>query len=263
MIICYTICPSKHFKKMIMNTFSVPIQSRKNKNNFSNWSIPIKIADSMKLTQPEYKYIIISTDDKKLYFEGKFRISSKGKNNGMQIVIPKSFSNEITMYNKKHREKKLNFEIMELTDEKYIKYYSTLKTLRQLHQEFKFGRSPKIHEKFSESLIRYLLNLSKSNSNIYDAVDINDNNIEIKASTTSVGTVTINPNSKFDIIYWLYFNFDEDLLIIKKGKYSAFNEVFSGDKDKRFTVNLSKYLGEDSLYKKYRFDVDEGIIHLI
>jgi len=133
---------------------------------------------------------------------------------------------------------------MKLHKKDFCRYYKQYKELSLIHQKLFISKArPNIPALYSESLCRFLFNMQKSNNKEYDAV-LDDNQIEIKATSSKSGTTSINPYSKFDILYWLYFEVGKDCLSVTKIPYGNFEEAFSDidikkDKEQKLRMNIS------------------------
>lgn len=99
---------------------------------------------------------------------------------------------------------------MEITEEKYCSYYFALKNVYQLHKQYAFGKSPDIPSGFSESLCRHILNLTKGSDRTHDAVDVDGNHVEVKTTGSPEGKTTISNSNSFDILAWIFIEFDTD-----------------------------------------------------
>lgn len=119
----------------------------------------------------------------------------------------------------------------------FIDYYNIFKQLSNKHKELGFGHSPRLSEGFTENLCRYILNLYKIKGRDYDAIDNLGKKIEIKATTSERGTVTINSDVEFDYLLWMYFDLAQDKLSIYKIEYREFKSKFDVSSG-RITINL-------------------------
>ena len=221
------------------------------KTNFTNWHINSDEAKKLELNNAEDRYMVVTSADGKLHFEGKFRITTEGFNGsipkGFHISFPNVYAQEISYYNDNdgNDKKIMTFKILSLTDSYYANYYFKLKEINKIHIEYGFGKSSKIPGVFSESFIRYYYNLIKSQIQEFDAIDLAENKIEIKATSSKQGTVTINPKSKFDFLFWLKIDFENDEFIVYKANYSIFQEYLEkNNSKKRATITLNKFLKE-------------------
>jgi hypothetical protein len=131
-----------------------------------------------------------------------------------------------------------------MIERKFCDYYYALKAVYLLHIEHKFGRSPDIPQGFSEALCRQVLGLSKCEDRTHDAEGPDGLKYEIKATGTSEGTTTISKSSRFDVLVWLFIDFQSDAVHITRIPYSAFGlEGGSG----RQTVTLSSIAKRNQL----------------
>lgn len=103
-----------------------------------------------------------------------------------------------------------------ISDPRYSAYYFALKRVYELHKEFSFGKTPDIPSGFSESLCRYILGAKPADSRVHDAVSRDGMRLEIKATGTPEGKTTISRSSCFDVLIWLYIDFDKDSVIVYK-----------------------------------------------
>ncbi len=211
-------------------------------------------AKELGLLKATSKYMNIKTIDNKICFDGVFRISTKGSEEGFQIVLTQPYASEIDNYNKIHPNKVLEFTIFNLAEEELIEYYIAFKDLRNLHQKIFNGNSPNTPQLFSESIVRYLFNLNKSKTRKFDAIDNEGRYYEIKATTSEGGNVTINSNTVFDYLFWLYIDFDNDEFIIKKGEYNLFKNKLDAN-NSRISIALSNFMDSDKIEKTIKIDI--------
>lgn len=136
---------------------------------------------------------------------------------------------------------------------KYIDFYWKLKNHHNACKKYKFGKGH-LPSKYTEELCRKLYGLNEYENRDFDAIDSNFNKIEIKATISGSGTTTIS-SKKFDILYWLYFNFEDDNLFIYKIKYNDMNLCL--DKGRR-TISLNNFI-ENAECKLYKF-TEEGLL---
>ena len=122
----------------------------------------------------------------------------------------------------------------------FIDYYNIFKQLSNKHKALGFGQSPRLSEGFTENLCRYILNLYKIKGRDYDAIDNLGKKIEIKATTSERGTVTINSDVEFDYLLWMYFDLAQDKLSIYKIEYREFKSKFDVSSG-RITINLDSF----------------------
>lgn len=208
----------------------------KKDNNFDKLQILKESMSKEEIKDGDILRVDIKSDNKKLNLSSYLKVISKG-----QISITKYGRVEI----EKHYElyssdnirciySKQNF------DEDFIDYYKKFKELAYKHKELGFGNSPRLAEGFTESLCRYIRKLYKVKGREYDAIDNKGNNVEIKATTSKSGTVTINSDVEFDYLLWMYFDLDNDELLIYKLNYDSFKSRFDTTSG-RITVNLSSF----------------------
>lgn len=122
-----------------------------------------------------------------------------------------------------------------ITDPKYQEYYFALKKLYELHRKHCFGKSPDIPSGFSEELCRFLLGATNGQDRTHDAITVDGKFLEIKATGSPQGKTTISNANKFDILAWLYIDFDSNTVYIYQLERSLFS--LSGDK-KRSSISL-------------------------
>lgn len=128
---------------------------------------------------------------------------------------------------------------------KYIEYFFKFKILRSLHRELNFGENPPIPEVFSQNICKYLYRLSSWSDRKADAKDSFGRAIEIKATGTKYGTTSIDIKvirqlkDQFAGVYWLYFDFDNDVLYVTFLPKSRFEHI-EPSKKPRENVRLSK-----------------------
>jgi len=131
---------------------------------------------------------------------------------------------------------------------RHIEYYFKFKELRNLHRELKFGENPPIPEVFSQNICKLLFGLSDWYDRKADAKDEQGKAIEIKATGTKSGTTSIDIKAirelgdQFAGVYWLYFDFDSDEIVINFLPKIRFKNVETSTKP-RENIRLSKYVG--------------------
>lgn len=127
-----------------------------------------------------------------------------------------------------------------------VKYYFKYKELVLLHRELGFGKAPRSSEGFTESICCNLFGHIRAEDvdRKYDLRDPHSGaKIEVKATTESDGSTTINPNSVFDYLYWVIFLLDQDTITIKKIEYAdlkAFCEPCRSQKRANITLKNFK-----------------------
>lgn len=100
--------------------------------------------------------------------------------------------------------------MLEISEEKFCTYYFALKKVYELHRKYDFGKTPDIPSGFSEALCRQILSLDRGDDRSHDAIDRDGKRIEIKATGTSEGKTTISKSNEFDILFWIYIDFDSN-----------------------------------------------------
>lgn len=137
----------------------------------------------------------------------------------------------------------------------YIKYLATLLKLNKMHSGKWEGRSLITPTLLSEELCKYLLNLGDREPGAKDHDAIKDGKkYEIKATSDVRGTTTFNPNVNVDYCMWIFFDYKNEELVIKKTEFNNLKKVKTKKveeeidfvikanevKDKRQTIQLSK-----------------------
>ena len=211
--------------------------------------IPKCIRDKEGIKDKDKLKVEIKSNNKKLNLNAYLNITSGG-----QISITKYGRVEI----EKHYELYPNDQIIcfyskENFEKNFIDYYLLFKQLADKHKELEFGKAPRLSEGFTENLCRYIYALYKVKGRDYDAIDNKGNNVEIKATTSKSGTVTINSDVEFDYLLWMYFDLDKDELSIYKINYDSFKSKFDKTSG-RITVNLSSF---NPIKKEQKFKLSE------
>ncbi len=223
----------------------------KKDNKHDKLQIPKQDSNSEGIKDKDKLKIELKSKSGKLHLNTYLNVTSNG-----QISITKYGTVEIDKHYELYPDdivtcfyKKDDFE------KNFTEYYEAFKLLALKHKKLEFGKSPRLSEGFTENLCRYLYGLYKIKGRTYDAVDSRGNNVEIKATTSKEGTVTINSDVEFDYLLWLYFNLDENVLEIYKIKYNFFKEKFK-DNSGRITINLNEF-ATNNLDKKYDLKEDK------
>lgn len=125
---------------------------------------------------------------------------------------------------------------IQISEEKYNAYFFALKSVFGMHREYKFGKSPDIPSGFSESLCRHILNLQKSNDRTHDAINTKSELIEIKATGSKEGKTTISNKNKFDLLIWMFVDFENDSVNVHRFNRDMFS--LSGNSDRK-SISLS------------------------
>lgn len=177
-----------------------------------------------------------------------------GVMSGKQMRITKYGIAEIDKHYKLYPEDEISC-IYEKKDfqKDFIDYYRLFKALAKKHRDLGFGKSPRLAEGFTENLCRYLFKLYKIKGRDYDAIDNTGNNVEIKATTSEKGTVTINSDVEFDYLLWMHFDIDNDNLSIYKMPYSYFKEKFKLTYG-RITIDLNSFKNKKTSKSVYKID---------
>ena len=103
----------------------------------------------------------------------------------------------------------------------YIKYLAALLELNKMHSGKWEGRSLITPTLISEELCKYLLNLEDREIGAKDHDAIKDSiKYEIKATSDERGTTTFNPNANVDYCIWIFFNYKNEELVIKKTEFN-------------------------------------------
>lgn len=140
---------------------------------------------------------------------------------------------------------------MGLTIKDFKNYYKKYKELSTIHKEiFGLGNNPIIPSLYSENLCRFIYNMEKSDTKESDAI-IGNKIVEIKATTSKKGITTINPYRKFDVLFWLFIDVENDRMTVKKLPFKNFKEAFANvdlendpRKKIRLNITLQNYVNE-------------------
>ncbi len=132
------------------------------------------------------------------------------------------------------------------TQSDLVKYYFKYEELVLLHRELGFGKAPRTSEGFTESICCNLFGHTRAVEvqREYDLYDPqSDSKIEVKATTETDGSTTINPNSVFDYLYWVIFLLDQDTITIKRIEYAdleSFRKACGNQKRANITLKNFK-----------------------
>lgn len=141
-----------------------------------------------------------------------------------------------------------------ISEEKLNKYYYVLKELYLLHRAYSFGKSPDIPSGFSESLGRHLLCASKGEDRTHDAICPKGSSIEIKATGTKLGKTTISNTNQFDVLVWMFFDFENDMVHLYEMPHMIFA---SSSKTGRRSISLGTLAKTENIQpKSYKFLID-------
>lgn len=133
-----------------------------------------------------------------------------------------------------------------------VEYYSKYLELIELHRRLNFGTAPRSSEGLTESICAQLYTLTKPIGvhREYDLIDMAKGiKIEVKATTGSNGSTTMNPNAGFDYLYWMVLLTDQHFIAIHKIPSIAFANFKQENKSlKRASVYLKDFKAESSDY---------------
>ena len=134
-------------------------------------------------------------------------------------------------------------EMEEWNKNQYIKYLKLLIKLQNLHQSL-FGPDKYLITPacFSEKICRHLLSLNEIDGKEYDAKDDAGKTYEIKATSDPHGNTTIS-DEKPDFLVWIFFDYANKKLVIKKINYEAIKDKLSKtseDSSGRRNISLSR-----------------------
>ena len=141
---------------------------------------------------------------------------------------------------------------MKVTESQLVEYYFLYKDLVKLHRKFGFGTAPRTSENFTEAICCHLFGFKKAfqlkKTREYDLEDPKTGQkIEVKATTDKKGRTRINPNSRFDKLYWLNFQLDVDVLHIDVKDFTLFSSYLENHSSKeRVSITLSEF-GQSNL----------------
>ena len=132
-----------------------------------------------------------------------------------------------------------------ITAQKLKKYINRLKKVDMVHKEI-FGENKNLVTPvlISQGIVKRLLKLNDyKDGTEFDALK-DGKTYEIKATSSDEGTTTINLKSKPDILVWIYIDYNNSKIIIKKksnfGKIDTSQELFNEEAFKRQKVDIYK-----------------------
>lgn len=139
----------------------------------------------------------------------------------------------------------------------FCEFYWKLKDINHFANRHGFGNGISLPSTFTEKLCRKIYSLQEIEGTCFDATDDQGNNIEIKATISKYGTTSMS-KEKFDYLYWMYFDLEQDLINIYKTSWSDFIKSSSYKKNfsspsKRVDVRLNQYLGGRQLIGVFKF----------
>lgn len=135
-------------------------------------------------------------------------------------------------------------------DSKYIEYFYALKSVWLLHTQYGFGTSPDIPSGYSEALCKHIYKLDKTETRENDARN-SSGTVEIKATGTHEGKTTISNSNQFKTLYWMFFDFKSDSVIIYEMPREYFN--LNGEKGRRSIRLLSIAKKNNIVPQEFKF----------
>lgn len=143
-----------------------------------------------------------------------------------------------------------------------VEYYEKYLELIEIHRRLEFGSAPRSSEGLTESICAQLYSLTKpvGVDREYDLIDASKAlKIEVKATTDSSGSTTMNPKANFDYLYWMIFLTDQHFIAIHKIPVIAFENFKQENQElKRAPVYLKNFKPESSDY--FAVDVELKLI---
>lgn len=124
-----------------------------------------------------------------------------------------------------------------------IQYINALKSVDGIHKTV-FGKDKNLVTPvlISQGIVKYLLKLDDYLGGVeYDAIK-NEETYEIKATSSDEGTTTINLKSKPDHLLWIYIDYSNGLITIKRK--SGFS-----------TIDTSEQLFNEKAIEKQKVDI--------
>lgn len=228
------------------------------KDNYKLVQIDKNIIRTLNIIDGEIVSAIFRTKDKEFKTQAYLTVTSKG-----QLSLRKYGSKLIQEYYKERNSKQIYCDIRKGNfEEEFVEYYECLKNLIYKHRNLGYGKSTRLSEGFTESLCRYKLKLFTIKDRMYDAIDSDENLIEIKSTYDNNGTTTISTKAKFNYLLWMAFNIEEDEINIYKIKYDDVKSDIQAQTSKnRASITLSKFITNiDKPYKKIKFDLENKIM---
>jgi hypothetical protein len=163
----------------------------------------------------------------------------------VNIIIDLTYSAPAEDINHKYIESDLNSA--------YKDYYKTYKLLVEKHINLNFGRGTGIAVNFTEGLCRLINNLEIAKTKEYDAIDNDQKKYEIKSTIYEQGNVSINKDSNYDYLFWMYFNIEKNTMTLSRFTHDQIIEYIKSNKShltaQRITISLEK-LPRDNNAKK-------------
>lgn len=138
----------------------------------------------------------------------------------------------------------------------YIKYLACLIELNKLHSMQWEGKTIITPTLISENLCKYLLGLEdrEKGSRDHDAKK-DGKKYEIKATSKETGDTTYNPNSKVEYFIWIFFDYINEELVIKKTEYKNIKQAKNGgdnqvENDEEVVVTIGDIISTNQSYRK-------------
>ncbi|OFZ15343.1 MAG: hypothetical protein A2X86_17665 [Bdellovibrionales bacterium GWA2_49_15] len=132
-----------------------------------------------------------------------------------------------------------------------LDYYFLFKDLVTMHRKLGYGKAPRLSEGFTETLCAYLFNFERAKNvkREFDLIDpVNNFCIEVKATSDDCGATTINPNAKFDYLYWVNFRIDFDCLWVRKISFDEISKKIENKKNqKRVNCTLRNFAASGAI----------------
>lgn len=178
----------------------------KEKNSYDLLHIKSDVFTRLGLEGERKVLVTFKTDDESFKTRAYLTITNKN-----QLSLRAYGSKIISEYYKQEDSKQIYCEIKKGNFESdFIEYYLCLKNLICKHRELGYGKSTRLSEGFTESLCRYKLDLYTIKDRQYDAIDSNEQLIEIKSTYDNIGATTISTKAEFDYLLWMAFNIEKD-----------------------------------------------------
>ena len=129
----------------------------------------------------------------------------------------------------------------------FIEYLNYLIKLNTLHSHEWNGRSLITPTLLSEELCKQLLNLEDRDKGVkdYDAKK-DGKKYEIKATSDEKGTTTFNPKATVDYCVWIFFDYKNEELAIRKTEFENLKKV----KSKKVSVEIDFVIKANAIKEK-------------
>lgn len=148
-------------------------------------------------------------------------------------------------------------KIKTIKDKQFCEYYWGMKNLYEIGQKYNYGSGVSLHSPFTERLCKEIYKLKESKGTDFDAQNLQNQSVEIKATLKETGTTTMS-KKHFDVLYWMHFNLKEDLVSIylitgeKFRTHELYKPKFEVVKD-RVSVDLWKFIDTENLIDVFTF----------